>query len=88
MSHVVRKPVYAICEQQRRRSAWSETPKTGFLVTWLKPEMEATAVILNIRTDSVDLISLFLKDYRKTPTYSDTRKNAAISLKLNNVYLP
>ena len=79
MRHVMRKPVYAICEQQRRRSAcasaqsdqrlccrcldsmtplvamydisslylasvaaqtglyltWSETPKTGFLVTWL-----------------------------------------------------
>ena len=79
MSHVMRKPVYSICEQQRRRSAcasaqsdqrlcfrfldstvqlisiseissrhlvsvaaqaglcltWSETPKTGFLVTRL-----------------------------------------------------
>ena len=23
MSHVIRKPVYAICEQQRRRSAWA-----------------------------------------------------------------
>ena len=71
MSHVMRKPDYAICEQQRRRSdyvvrwldsiisllakaeisrpylvsvaeqsglslTWSQTPKTGFLVTWLK----------------------------------------------------
>ena len=80
MSHITRKPVYAICKQQRRRSAcasvqsdqhlcshcldsiiylvsipnisslylasvtaqaglsitWSQTPKTGFLVTWLK----------------------------------------------------
>ena len=78
MSHTMRKPVYAICEQQRRRSAcasaqsdqrlycslhsiippvsileisslylvsmteqtglnvnWSETPKTGFIVTRL-----------------------------------------------------
>ena len=79
LSHVLRKPVYVICEQQRRRSAcaspqsdhafvvccldslipllaiaeisrlqlasaaeqatlslnWSQTPKTGFLVTWL-----------------------------------------------------
>ena len=79
MSHVMRKPVYVMCEQQRRRSAcasaqsdqrfvvrcldslipllaiaeisrlqlasaaeqaglslnWSQTPKTGFLVTWL-----------------------------------------------------
>ena len=47
MSHVMRKLVYAICEQQRRRSActsaeqaglslyWSQTRKGGFLMTWL-----------------------------------------------------
>ena len=49
MSHIMRKPVYAICKQQRHRSAcasavveqaglsqpWSQTPKTGFLVMWL-----------------------------------------------------
>ena len=47
VSHVMRKPVYAICKQQRRRSAcasteqaslrhtWSEILKTGFLVTRL-----------------------------------------------------
>ena len=48
----MRKPVLAICEQQKCSSAcaalvsvaeqagfsltWPETPKTGFLVTWLK----------------------------------------------------
>ena len=39
LSHVMRKPILAICDQQRCRSAcasaWLETPKTGFLMTWL-----------------------------------------------------
>ena len=36
LSHVMRKPVYAICEQQKAQSLpWSKTPKTCFLVTRL-----------------------------------------------------
>ena len=35
MSHVMRKPVYAICEQQKRRSAWMRSLISAFVVRCL-----------------------------------------------------
>ena len=65
MSHVMRKPVFAICKQQRRRSAcastqtglsltWSKTPKTGFLVT------KYFKGLLSIRNDNIECQTLLM----------------------------
>ena len=63
VSHVMKKPVYAICEQQRRRSAcatteqaslkhtWSEILKTGFLVTRLIYPNQTSAFVLCVYTN-------------------------------------
>ena len=44
LSHVMREPDFAICEQQSRKTLaslilslnWPQTPKTAFFMTWIK----------------------------------------------------
>ena len=69
MSHVMRKPVYAICEQQRRRSAHSFSLISVFVIRYLDSiiPLVSISIISSLYLASLAVLASLSLTWSRTP---------------------